>query len=79
MTVSGLEIGRLIGGTFIVEYLFVLNGVGSLAVQSVYSRDYLVVQGTVLVIAVGYVLVNFAVDLLYTVLDPRIRHAGAIA
>jgi peptide/nickel transport system permease protein len=79
VTVSGLEIGRLIGGTFIVEYLFALNGVGSLAVQSVYSRDYLVVQGTVLVIAVGYVLVNFAVDLLYTVLDPRIRHAGAIA
>jgi peptide/nickel transport system permease protein len=78
VTVSGLEVGRLIGGTFIVEYLFALPGVGSLAVQSVYTRDYLVVQGTVLVIAVGYVLVNFVVDLLYTVLDPRIRHAAAV-
>jgi len=79
LTVSGLEIGRLIGGTFIVELIFALPGVGSLAVQSIFSRDYLVVQGTVLLIAVGYVLVNFLIDILYTVVDPRIRHAGALA
>jgi peptide/nickel transport system permease protein len=77
--VSGLQVGALIGGTFITETIFALPGVGSLAVQSIYSRDYLVVQGTVLVIAVGYVVINFVIDLLYTVLDPRIRHAGAIA
>ena len=78
-TVSGLQVGALIGGTFITESIFALPGVGSLAVQSIYSRDYLVVQGTVLVIAVGYVGINFVIDLLYTVLDPRIRRAGAIA
>ncbi len=79
VTVSGLEIGRLISGTFIVEYLFALPGIGGLAIQSIGQQDYLVVQGTVLVVAVGYVLVNFLVDLLYTVLDPRIRHAAAVA
>jgi len=77
VTVLGLNLGRLIGGTFIVETIFALPGIGDLAIRSIYSRDYLVVQGVVLVIAVGYVLANAAVDLLYTVLDPRIRHAGA--
>jgi peptide/nickel transport system permease protein len=76
VTVLGLNLGRLIGGTFIVETIFALPGIGDLAIRSIYSRDYLVVQGVVLVIAVGYVLANAAVDLLYTVLDPRIRHAG---
>lgn len=79
ITVSGLQFGALIGGTFIIEIIFALPGVGSLAVQSIFSRDYLVVQGTVLLIAVAYVLVNFAIDLLYTALDPRIRHAGALS
>ncbi|MFI5041043.1 MAG: ABC transporter permease [Acidimicrobiales bacterium] len=78
VTVSGLQFGALIGGTFIVEVIFALPGVGSLAVQSIFSRDYLVVQGTVLLIAVAYVMINFIIDLLYTVIDPRIRHAGAI-
>ena len=77
VTVLGLNLGRLIGGTFIVETIFALPGIGDLAIRSIYSRDYLVVQGVVLVIAVGYVLANAGVDLLYTVLDPRIRHAGA--
>jgi peptide/nickel transport system permease protein len=76
VTVLGLNLGRLIGGTFIVETIFALPGIGDLAIRSIYSRDYLVVQGVVLVIAVGYVLANAGVDLLYTVLDPRIRHAG---
>jgi peptide/nickel transport system permease protein len=77
VTVAGLNVGRLIGGTVIVEFIFALPGVGALAVQSIFSKDYLVVQGTVLVIAVGYVMVNFFVDLLYAALDPRVRHAAA--
>ena len=79
VTVSGLQFGALIGGTFIVELIFALPGIGGLAVQSIFSRDYLVVQGTVLLIATAYVLVNFAVDLVYTLLDPRIRHASALS
>jgi peptide/nickel transport system permease protein len=77
VTVAGLNIGRLIGGTVIVEFIFALPGIGALAVGSIFSKDYLVVQGTVLVIALGYVLVNFAVDLLYASIDPRVRHAAA--
>jgi peptide/nickel transport system permease protein len=77
VTVAGLNFGRLIGGTFIVEILFALPGIGELSVQSIFSTDYLVVQGTVLLVAVGYVLVNFLVDLLYVVIDPRVRHAAA--
>ena len=79
VTVSGLEIGRLIGGTFIVEVIYALPGIGSLAVQSIYTKDYLVVQGTVLLIAVSYVLANFLVDMLYGLIDPRVRHARAAA
>jgi peptide/nickel transport system permease protein len=79
VTVAGLNIGRLIGGALVIEILFAIPGIGSLIVQAIYSRDYLVVQGGVVVIAVGYVLVNFFVDLLYAVLDPRVRHARAAA
>lgn len=75
ITLVGLNTGRLIGGAFIIEYLFAIPGIGQLSLNSIYSRDYLMVQGTVLVVAVGYVLVNFAVDLLYTALDPRVRDA----
>ena len=79
VTVAGLNFGRLIGGTFIVEILFALPGIGELTVQSIFANDYLVVQGTVLLVAVGYVLVNFLVDLLYVVIDPRVRHAASAA
>ncbi|MBE1537823.1 ABC transporter permease [Actinomadura algeriensis] len=76
VTVVGLNLGALIGGAVIIETLFGLPGVGRLIVDSILSRDYLVVQGGVLLVAVGYVLVNFAIDLLYGLLDPRIRHAS---
>ena len=76
VTVAGLNFGRLIGGTFIVEILFALPGIGELTVQSIFSNDYLVVQGTVLLVAVGYVVINFLVDMLYVVIDPRVRHAA---
>ncbi|HET6873732.1 MAG TPA: ABC transporter permease [Acidimicrobiales bacterium] len=77
VTVAGLQIGTLIGGTIIVEVIFALPGLGLLTVQSIYQRDYLVVQACVLIVAVGFVLANFFVDLLYPLLDPRTRHARA--
>jgi len=79
VTVVGLNFGRLIGGTFIVEVIFALNGLGKYTVDGIIGRDYIPVQGAVVVIAVAYVLINFAVDMFYAVLDPRIRHARAIA
>lgn len=76
VTVIGLNLGALIGGSVIIETLFGLPGIGRLIVEAIFSRDYLVVQGGVMVVAVGYVIVNFAVDLLYSGLDPRIRRAA---
>ncbi len=61
----------------IVEYYFSIPGIGQLAIESISKRDYLAVQGVVLVVAVAFVLVNFAVDVLYSVLDPRVRKAPA--
>jgi peptide/nickel transport system permease protein len=75
ITVSGLQIGYLLGGAVIIEQVFTLPGVGRLLLDSIYGRDYPVVQGAVLVIAFGFVLVNLGVDLLYAVLDPRISYA----
>jgi peptide/nickel transport system permease protein len=74
VTVAGLNLGRLLGGAVVVETIFALPGLGRLLVNSIYSRDFIVMQGVVVFIAVGFVLVNFAVDLLYILLDPRIRH-----
>jgi peptide/nickel transport system permease protein len=79
LTVLGINIGRLMGGALIVETIFALPGVGRLLVESIYARDLVVVQGVVAFVAVAFVLVNFAVDLLYAVLDPRIRHGRAVA
>jgi peptide/nickel transport system permease protein len=77
VTVVGLNVGALIGGAFLVEVIFGLPGIGSLTLHSIYQRDYLVVQACVLIIAVGYVFVNFLVDLLYPLLDPRVRRVVA--
>ncbi len=79
VTVIGLDMGRLIGGAFIVESLFALNGIGSYIVVSIQERDYIPVQGGVVLVAVAYVLINFGVDMLYAVIDPRIRHARQLA
>lgn len=76
VTALGLNLGAMIGGAVIIEMLFGLPGVGRLIVEAILSRDYLVVQGGVMVVAVGYVVVNFAVDLLYSGIDPRIRRAA---
>jgi peptide/nickel transport system permease protein len=77
VTVTGINIGRLIGGTVIVESVFALPGIGRLLLGAIYTRDLIILQGVVLFVACGYVLMNFVVDVLYAVLDPRIRHGHA--
>lgn len=77
MTVVGLQVGAIIGGAVIVETLFALPGIGRLLVDSILQRDLIMVQGVALVIAISFVVINFVVDLLYTALDPRIRHGRA--
>ena len=74
VTVIGLEFAFLIGGLVVTEQVFNLNGIGRLFVQAVARGDYTMVQGLVLLVAVIFVLVNFFVDMLYAVLDPRIRY-----
>ncbi len=74
ITVLGLQMGFLLGGVVITEQIFGLPGLGWTLLNGVYQRDYPVVQGTVMVFAVTFVLVNLFVDLLYTYLDPRIRY-----
>jgi len=79
VTVLGLQLGALISGAVITEQIFVIPGFGKLLVDSVFSRDYPVVQGAVLVAVIGYVAVNLLVDLTYSYLNPRIRVAGGAA
>ena len=74
VTVLGLQTGFLLGGVVITEQIFGLPGLGWTLLNGVYQRDYPVVQGTVMVFAVTFVLINLVVDLLYTYLDPRIRY-----
>jgi peptide/nickel transport system permease protein len=75
ITVIALEFTFLIGGLVVTEQVFNLNGIGQLFVQSVTRNDFTLIQGMVMLIAAFYVFVNLAVDLLYAVLDPRIRYA----
>jgi peptide/nickel transport system permease protein len=75
VTVVGLHLGILLGGSAVIETVFVLPGVGQLVVRSLYNRDLPVIQGLILYVAVIYVTVNLVVDLLYTYLDPRLRPA----
>jgi ABC-type dipeptide/oligopeptide/nickel transport system permease component len=74
VTLAGLQIGAVLTGAVITETIFAWPGVGRLLVQSIGFRDYPMVQGCILLIAVTYVAVNLAVDLMYAVLDPRIRY-----
>jgi peptide/nickel transport system permease protein len=73
LTLIGIVLGTLLGGIAVVETVFTLPGLGRLLVESIYARDYPVVQGCLLMIAVGYVALNLMVDLLYPLFDPRIR------
>jgi ABC-type dipeptide/oligopeptide/nickel transport system permease component len=75
VTVLGLQFGALLGGSVVVESVFAYPGLGFLLVQSINSRDLPLVRAIVLVISLFFVVINLAVDLLYSSLDPRIRHA----
>ena len=74
VTVMGMQIGHLLAGAVIIETIFAWPGVGKFLVDGIYARDYPVIQGFVLIIALFFVLSNLAVDILYTYLDPRIRY-----
>ena len=75
VTIVGLQTGNLIGGAVITEYVFGIPGVGRLVVDSIFSKDYPMVQGVVLLTALTFVTVNLLVDVLYGYLDPRIRYS----
>jgi peptide/nickel transport system permease protein len=77
LTVAGLNVGTLVGGAIIIEVLFSIPGLGYALSQAIFQRQYVALQSIVAVLAILYVLVNFLVDVLYTVVDPRIRHARA--
>lgn len=74
LTVAGLNVGTLIGGAIIIEVVFNLPGMGLLMYEAILARQIPAFQSMVAVIATFYVLINFGVDFLYSVLDPRIRH-----
>ena len=74
-TVSGYQFGRLLGGTIIIESVFVIPGVGRYLIDAIIHRKFMVVQGVVLVAAAVVLALNLAIDLLYGVLDPRIRYS----
>jgi len=73
VTVLGLTVALMIGGAVVTETVFGLPGIGNLVVNAVLRRDYPVIQGALLVIAAIYVLINFAIDLLYVAVDPRVK------
>jgi peptide/nickel transport system permease protein len=72
-TVAGLTIAALIAGTVVVENVFALDGLGSLLVRSILQKDFAIVQAVVLILVTAFVVINTAVDLLYTAIDPRLR------
>lgn len=76
VTIAGLQLGELISGAVVTEQIFGLPGIGKLTIDAVFQRDYPVIQAVILVTATGYILINFLVDLLYSVIDPRIRVGG---
>jgi ABC-type dipeptide/oligopeptide/nickel transport system permease component len=74
LTTIGLQFGVLLGGAVITERVFALPGLGTLVVTAVLDRDYAMIQGVVLLIALGFTLINLTIDLLYGLLDPRVRY-----
>jgi peptide/nickel transport system permease protein len=79
LTVAGLNVGALIGGAVVIETIFQLPGMGYALYQAIFTKQYVAMQSYIAVIALLYVVVNFVVDILYSILDPRIRHARASA
>jgi len=74
VTIVGLQLGNLLGGAVVTETIFSWPGIGRLAIQSIYNRDYPIVQSCVFITAAMFVVLNFLVDVAYGILDPRIRH-----
>nr|WP_283092139.1 ABC transporter permease [Brevibacillus sp. NL20B1] len=74
VTIAGMQIGYLLGGSVIVEQLFSIPGLGQYVLEGIYQRDYPVVQGGVLFVALVFVLVNLLIDIIYTWIDPRIKY-----
>jgi ABC-type dipeptide/oligopeptide/nickel transport system permease component len=74
VTLVGMQLGGLLGGTVVVETVFARQGIGQLLVNAILNKDIPVVQGTILVAALGFILTNFLVDVAYIFLDPRIRY-----
>jgi peptide/nickel transport system permease protein len=79
ITAAAINVGGLIGGTLLIEPIYQLNGMGTLVAEAIFRRDFPVVQVAVIVFALGFVLINFLVDLTYALLDPRIRQLRALA
>src|SRR5262249_5593575 len=77
VTITGINIGRLIGGALIVETIFALPGIGRLVVGAIYSRDLVILPGAVLLVSAGFGITTSSADMLYAALDPRIRHGHA--
>ncbi|THJ67955.1 ABC transporter permease [Arthrobacter echini] len=77
VTIVGLQLGGLISGAVVTERIFALPGFGKLTLDAVFTRDYPVIQAVVLIITVSYILINLAVDILYSVINPKIRVGGA--
>ena len=75
MTVLGLQFGGLLGGAVMTETVFAWPGVGTMILDAILKKDFPVVLAGVMVVAIGFIIVNLALDLLYAVLDPRIRRA----
>lgn len=76
ITVTGLELGRLLGGVVVVESVFAWPGLGRMLLDAIRARDFPIIQGSVLVFSLFLIAINFTVDLCYGLIDPRIRHAG---
>jgi peptide/nickel transport system permease protein len=79
VTIVGLQLGGLISGAVVTEQIFGLPGFGKMTIDAVFQRDYPVLQGVTLVTATAYIVINFAVDLLYSLVDPRVRVGGEAA
>ena len=75
ITVSGYQFGRLLGGVIIIEAIFVVPGVGSMLIDAIIHRDFIVLQAVVLLTAAIVLALNLVIDLTYGVLDPRIRYS----
>ncbi|PEQ14988.1 hypothetical protein X973_15290 [Piscirickettsia salmonis] len=75
VTMLGLQFGNVLAGAVLTEQVFTIPGFGKLVVDAVFTRDYAVVQGVVLCVAVGFILMNLLADILYILVNPRLRHA----